>query len=395
MTDFKSQIEIIRQGTVQVVDEKELEQKLMLAQKEKRSLRVKYGADPSAPDIHLGHTVPIRKLRQFQDLGHEVIFIIGDFTAMIGDPTGRSETRKPLSLEAIEKNAETYKQQIFKILDPQKTKVVYNSHWLGKLNLRDIVGLTAKYTVAQLLERDDFLKRYKAGHPISLVEFLYPLMQGYDSVELKADIELGGTDQTFNLLVSREIQRAYGQEPEVVITMPILEGTDGVNKMSKSLGNYIGVSEAPKEMFGKIMSISDNLMWKYYELLLQCNKNQLDEYKKLHPMDMKKQLARSIVKQYWNEGDAENAQKEFENVFSKRQNPDEIPDVSVSGSIGIIELVRKTGAVTSNGEAKRIVQQGGVEIDGNKITDMSLNFEPKNGSVIKIGKRNFYKIKTC
>ncbi len=394
MIDFKKQIEIIKQGTVQVVDEKELEQKLIVSHKEKRPLKVKYGADPSAPDIHLGHTVPIRKLRQFQDLGHEVIFIIGDFTAMIGDPTGRSETRKPLSLETIEKNAETYKHQIFKILDAKKTKVVYNSHWLGKLTLRDIVGLTAKYTVAQLLERDDFLKRYRAGHPISLVEFLYPLMQGYDSVELKADIELGGTDQTFNLLVSREIQRAYGQEPEVIITMPILEGTDGVNKMSKSLGNYIGVSESPKEMFGKLMSISDSLMWRYYELLLQCGKNKIDEYKKLHPMDMKKQLARSIVSQYWNDDDAVNAQKEFENVFSKRQNPDAMPEVCVNGDIGVIELVRKTGAVESNGEAKRIIQQGGVEIDGNKISDPNCKIEPKNGSVIKIGKRNFFKIKS-
>jgi tyrosyl-tRNA synthetase len=393
MTDFRKEIEIIKQGVVQIVDEKELSQKLLLSVKDKRPLRVKYGADPSAPDIHLGHTVPLRKLRQFQELGHEVIFIIGDFTAMIGDPTGRSETRKPLSLEAVEKNAETYKQQIFKILDPKKTKVVYNSHWLGKLNLKDIVGLTAKYTVAQLLERDDFLKRYKAGHPISLVEFLYPLMQGYDSVELKADIELGGTDQTFNLLVSREIQRAYGQDAQIIITMPILEGTDGVNKMSKSLGNYIGVNEPPKEMFGKVMSISDELMWRYYALLLQCGKDKIDEYKKLHPMDMKKQLAKSIVSQYWGEDDAESAKKEFENVFSKRQNPEEMNEVKVSSPVGIIELLRATGAVASNGEARRLIQQGGVEIDGNKISDSNLKIEPKNGVVLKIGKRNFFKIK--
>jgi tyrosyl-tRNA synthetase len=243
------------------------------------------------------------------------------------------------------------------------------------------------------LERDDFLKRYKAGHPISLVEFLYPLMQGYDSVELKADIELGGTDQTFNLLVSREIQRAYGQDAQIIITMPILEGTDGVNKMSKSLGNYIGVNEPPKEMFGKVMSISDELMWRYYALLLQCGKDKIDEYKKLHPMDMKKQLAKSIVSQYWGEDDAESAKKEFENVFSKRQNPEEMNEVKVSSPVGIIELLRATGAVASNGEARRLIQQGGVEIDGNKISDSNLKIEPKNGVVLKIGKRNFFKIK--
>lgn len=392
--DIQKQLEIIKQGTVQVVSDNELKDKLAKALSSKKPLCIKYGADPSAPDIHLGHTVPLRKLRQFQDLGHEVIFIIGDFTAMIGDPTGRSETRKQLIKEEVEKNAETYKKQVFKILDPKKTKVVYNSHWLNKLHLKEVVELTAKYTVAQLLERDDFLKRYKAGHPISLVEFLYPLMQGYDSVELKADVELGGTDQTFNLLVSREIQRAYGQEPQVIITMPILEGTDGVNKMSKSLGNYIGVSEPPKEMYGKVMSVSDTLMWRYYELLMQCDKKQIDEYRKLHPMDMKKQLARQIVTQYWSETDAALAQEEFENVFSKRQNPDEIKEVVVKNKINIVELIRNTGAVPSNGEARRLIQQGGVEIDGNKVTDINSIIEPKDGAVIKIGKRTFFKITT-
>lgn len=390
--NVQQQLDIIRQGTVQIVSEEELADKIKNSLSSKKPLCVKYGADPSAPDIHLGHTVPLRKLRQFQDLGHEVVFIIGDFTAMIGDPTGRSETRKPLTKEDVEKNAETYKKQVFKILDPRKTKVVYNSHWLSNLHLKEIVELTAKYTVARLLERDDFLKRYKTGLPISLVEFLYPLLQGYDSVELKADIELGGTDQTFNLLVSREIQREYKQAPQAIITMPILEGTDGVNKMSKSLGNYIGVSEQPKEMFGKVMSISDELMWRYYGLLLQCDNKQIDEYKKLHPMDMKKQLARRIVAQYWDEKDAENAQEEFEKVFSKRQNPDEIKEIEVAGAIGIVELIRKTGAVTSNGEARRLIQQGGIEIDGNKITDTNLKLEPKKGAVIKIGKRQFFRI---
>lgn len=393
--NIQKQIDSIKQGTVQIVSEDELREKIKKSQNSGRPLCVKYGADPSAPDIHLGHTVPLRKLRQFQDLGHEVVFIIGDFTAMIGDPTGRSETRKSLTKEEVEKNAETYKKQVFKILDPKKTKIVYNSRWLSKLRLKEIVELTAKYTVARLLERDDFLKRYKAGHPISLVEFLYPLLQGYDSVELKADVELGGTDQTFNLLVSREIQREYGQEPEVIITMPILEGTDGVNKMSKSLGNYIGVSEPAKEMFGKVMSISDDLMWRYYELLTSFTKEETDRFKEGHPMDAKKKLACSIVTQYWSLSDAQKAQKEFEKIFSKRETPDEMKEVKVIGKAGIIQLLRETGAVPSNSEARRLIQQGGIEIDGVKITDINLVVEPKDGAAIKIGKRNFFRIKTA
>jgi len=390
--DINKQMEVIRRGTVQIVSEEELKNKLQKVAEAGKRLSVKYGADPSAPDIHLGHTVPLRKLREFQDLGHEVIFIIGDFTAMIGDPTGRSETRKALSLEDVERNAKTYQKQVFKILDPAKTRVVYNSHWLNKLHLREIVGLTAKYTVAQLLERDDFLKRYKAGHPISLVEFLYPLLQGYDSVELKADIELGGTDQTFNLLVSREIQRAYGQEAEVIITMPILEGTDGVNKMSKSLGNYIGVEEPPKEMFGKTMSISDDLMWRYYGLLFSKTQQEIEEMKKLHPMDMKKQLAGMLVERFWGKEDADKARADFENVFSKRQNPDEMKEIEVSSEMQILNLLKATGAVPSNSEAKRLIQQGGIELDGNKVPDINATVTLKNGSVIKIGKRNFFKL---
>lgn len=382
--DIQKQIDIIRQGTVQIISEEELKKKLNRGKK----LRVKYGADPSAPDIHLGHTVPLRKLRQFQDLGHEVVFIIGDFTAMIGDPSGRSETRRPLTPDEIEANAKTYKQQVFKILEPEKTKVVYNSHWLNKLHLKDIAGLTAKYTVARLLERDDFLKRYRQGQPISMVEFLYPLLQGYDSVEIKADIELGGTDQTFNLLVSREIQREYGQEPEVVITMPILEGTDGVNKMSKSVGNYIGVNEPPKDIYGKLMSISDELMRRYYELLI----GGLDEVNKLSPLDAKKRLAYSITAQYCGNSHADKAQKEFEKIFSRRQTPSDMPQVEIKGAIGIVELIRKTGAAPSNSEARRLIQQGGVEIDGTKVSDINLKIEPKDGSVLKVGKRNFFKI---
>lgn len=389
--DINRQLEIIKQGTVQIVSEEELKEKLNSG----KSLRIKYGADPSAPDIHLGHTVPLRKLRQFQDLGHEVVFIIGDFTAMIGDPSGRSSTRKPLTLDDVERNAKTYKEQVFKILDPGKTKVVYNSGWLDALKLKDIVSLTAKYTVARLLERDDFLKRYKKGEPISMVEFLYPLLQGYDSVEIRADVELGGTDQTFNLLVSREVQREYGQKPQAIITMPILEGTDGINKMSKSLGNYIGVNESPKEMFGKLMSISDDLMWRYYELLINLSEGELNEIKKKHPMDAKKRLAYSIVQQYWGDSEAEKAQNGFDKVFSGRQTPDEMPDVLVKEKIGIIELIRKTGAVKSNSDVRRLIEQGGIEIDGKKITDTNLKLEPKDGSVIKIGKRSFFRIKIC
>ena len=364
---IKEQIDILRQGTVQIISEEELKKKLEKSKSSKKPLRIKYGADPSAPDIHLGHTVPLKKLRQFQDLGHEVDFIIGDFTAMIGDPSGRSELRKPLTKKQVEENAKTYQKQVFKILDPAKTKVVYNSHWLNKLNLKDVVALTAKYTVARLLERDDFSKRYKGGQPISMVEFLYPLLQGYDSVELKSDIELGGTDQTFNLLVSREIQREYGQEPQAIITMPILEGTDGVNKMSKSLGNYIGVSENPKDMFGKTMSVSDELMWRYYGLLTPLKPNEIEELKKEHPLEMKKRLAHVIVKQYWGEEKANKAREEFEKVFSKKQNPTDMPSVKINKSINIIELIRKTNAVKSNGEARRLLQQGGIELDGKKI----------------------------
>ncbi len=390
------QLEIIRQGTVQVISEAELKEKLQQAAKEKRPLRVKYGADPSAPDIHLGHTVPLRKLRQFQDMGHEVIFIIGDFTAMIGDPSGRSETRPALSLQQVEENAKTYKRQVFKILDPKKTKVVYNSHWLNKLKLTVIVSLTAKYTVARMLERDVFVKRYKGGQPISMVEFLYPLLQGYDSVELKADVELGGTDQTFNLLVSREIQREYGQEAQVVITMPILEGTDGVNKMSKSLGNYIAVEEPPKDMYGKIMSVSDQLMLRYYNLLTEIDSEKLardiKEGRK-HPMEAKKELARTIVSQYYGNAKAGQAEAEFQKVFSQRETPSEMPSVAVGkGEVWIVQLVVDTGAVKSKGEARRLIRQGGITIDGEKITDEEAKLKPPAGAVIKVGKRHFFKV---
>ena len=386
--EIQKQIDIIKQGTVQVVSEEELREKLKKASSTGRGLRVKYGADPSAPDIHLGHTVPLRKLRQFQNLGHEVIFIVGDFTAMIGDPSGRSETRPPLSVKKVKENAKTYKRQVFKILDPKRTKVVFNSQWLNKLQMKDIISLTSKYTIARMLERDDFLKRYKDGYPISMVEFLYPLLQGYDSVQIEADVELGGTDQTFNLLVSREIQREYGQEAQVIITMPILEGTDGVAKMSKSLGNYIAIEEPPKEMYGKIMSISDELMLRYYELLTDI-KPQHE-----HPMENKKALAHRIVSRYWDKDKAERAANEFQKVFSRRELPTEMSELSIKSKVGIVKLLTMTDVVKSNSEARRLIQQGAVSLDGQKITDVNSELEPKDGIVLRIGKRYFFRIKT-
>lgn len=403
--NIEKQLDIIRTGTVQIISEADLQVKIEKAAKDKRKLRIKYGADPSAPDIHLGHTVPLEKLRQFQELGHEVVFIIGDFTAMIGDPSGRSETRKPLTTEQVKENSKTYKKQVFKILKPELTEVVFNSHWLGKLGLQDIILLTSKYTVAQMLERDDFLNRYKKGAPISMVEFLYPLMQGYDSVYVKSDVELGGTDQTFNLLVSRAIQKEYGQDPQSVITMPILEGTDGVNKMSKSLGNYIGVNDVPVDMYGKVMSISDSLMLRYYQLLLHKSDSEIktlsEDIKegKKHPMEVKKLLAKDIVVKYWGEAKAQEAQKEFSQVFSRRELPTELPEIilskqqSAEKELWIIELIGITGALGSKGEARRLVKQGGVTVDDKKISDENAKVELKDELILKVGKRQFFKIR--
>jgi len=384
--DIQKQIDIIKQGTVQIISEDELRKKLKKVSSENKRLRIKYGADPSASDIHLGHTVVLRKLRQLQDLGHKVIFIIGDFTSMIGDPSGRNVTRPRLTAKQVEENAKTYRRQVFKILNPKKTEVKFNSRWLGKLQLNDIVSLTSKYTVARMLERDDFIKRYKKGSPISMVEFLYPLMQGYDSVKIKADVEIGGTDQTFNLLVSREIQREYGQEPEIIITMPILEGTDGTKKMSKSLNNYIGIDEEPGQMYGKIMNISDELMARYYSLLTNIG------LRYEHPMENKKALAHYIVRLYWGRDKADFVSNEFQKVFSRRQIPSDMPKISVNGKIGIVQLIVKTGTAKSNAEARRLIQQGGVTLDKQKITDAGLEIEPKSGDILKIGKRNFFEI---
>jgi tyrosyl-tRNA synthetase len=392
------QLKIISRGAVEIIPEEELKKKLERSVKENRPLRVKWGADPSAPDIHLGHTVPLRKLRQFQELGHEVYFLIGDFTAMIGDPTGKSETRKQLTREEVLRNAETYKQQIFKILDPAKTKIVFNSEWCSEMKFSDVLQLTSQYSVARMLERDDFAKRYKEGRSISIVEFMYPLIQGYDSVALKADIEVGGTEQKFNLLVGRDLQTAYGQEPQVILTVPIIEGTDGVQKMSKSLGNYIGVSETPKEIFGKVMSIPDSLITRYFELLTDVTLEKIREFenrmkKGENPRDFKVQLGQAIVGQLHSMKDAGEVLTEFERVFKEKGLPDNIPGYTiVQGERSIVDIVIAAGLVSSKSEMRRLIKQNAVSIDGEKITE-EISLSGGKERIIKIGKRIFLKVK--
>lgn len=393
----EKQLEIIKRGAVEVIPEKELLLKIENARKEKRGLRIKFGADPSAPDIHLGHTVCLRKLKEFQDLGHEIIFVIGDFTATIGDPSGQTETRKPLSRGEIIENAETYQNQVFKILNPSQTKVVYNSQWCDRLVLTEVLGLASKYTVARMIERDDFQKRYRSGQEIGIHEFLYPLIQAYDSIILNSDVEVGGTDQKFNLLVARELQRRYGHEPQVALTMPILLGTDGVRKMSKSLGNYISITEPPQEIFGKIMSISDELMFTYYELLTSISPAELKEMKKIpsHPRDLKKSLAKEIVKLYYGNELSLKAEKEFENIFKRGGTPEKIPSLTLSkselkdGKIGLIKILLLSAMAKSKGEARRLIQAGAVKIDNKKCNNSEFEVEVKKGMIIKTGKRKF------
>ena len=393
--EIKEQLKLIKQGTAEVISEEELLAKLKKAQKEKRPLRVKYGADPSAPDIHLGHTVPLRKLKVFQNLGHLIVFIIGDFTAMVGDPSGRSATRPRLTRQEVEANARTYKEQVFKILDPDKTQMLYNSSWFESMGFEQIIDLTSRYTVARILERDDFAKRMKNQQPVSVLELLYPLMQGYDSVMIKSDIELGGTDQKFNFIVGRNLQRDFGQEPQAIVTMPILEGTDGVQKMSKSLGNYIGVNESPRDMFGKVMSISDELMYKFYELLTD---ESLSAIKKMHPKEAKMRLASLIISQYHSRKQADSAAEEFNRVFKEKKLPDQIPEVNITeeikkqGQINIIALLRLCSLTESNSQARRLIQQGGVKIDGQKITDIDKEIKPVTDMVVQAGRRKFAKI---
>ncbi|BCA79174.1 tyrosine--tRNA ligase [Desulfuromonas sp. AOP6] len=402
MNTVQEQMAVIRRGAVEILVEAELEEKIKESIAKGVPLRIKAGFDPTAPDLHLGHTVLIQKLKQFQELGHEVCFLIGDFTGMIGDPTGKNETRKPLTREQVLANAQTYREQVFKILDPAKTKVVFNSSWMGPMTAADLIGLAARYTVARMLERDDFHKRFSGQQPIAIHEFLYPLVQGYDSVALKADVELGGTDQKFNLLVGRELQKQEGQRPQSVLTMPLLEGLDGVNKMSKSLGNYIGITEPPREIYGKVMSISDELMIRYYELLSDVDLAGLQQVKDgvagkasgAHPMESKKALARELVTRFHGQDQASQAEMDFIQQFKQKEIPDDIPSVRMSsdGPVWICRLLVDAGLVASNGEARRMVKQGGIKLDGEKIVDADLEVQPQGEFVLQAGKRRFARI---
>jgi tyrosyl-tRNA synthetase len=395
MTTF-DELAQIKRGADEILVEAELVERL----KSGKPLRIKAGFDPTAPDLHLGHTVLINKLRQFQTLGHEVLFLIGDFTGMIGDPTGKNITRKPLTREDVMANAATYEHQIYKILDPEKTTVMFNSQWMGGMNAADLIQVAAKHTVARMLERDDFNKRYASNQPIAIHEFLYPLIQGYDSVAMKADVELGGTDQKFNLLVGRELQKHYGQKPQVILTMPILEGLDGVQKMSKSLDNYIGISEPANEMFGKLMSISDDLMWRYFELLSfrpldEVEKLKQDVQQGMNPRDAKFQLGQEIVARFHDQAAAESAQAAFIARFQKGAMPDEMPELTLDangGEIKIANLLKDASLTGSTSDAFRMIKQGAVRVDGERITDKGLSITAGNTHVFQVGKRRFARV---
>jgi tyrosyl-tRNA synthetase len=397
MTSITEQLAELTRGTDEVLPESGLEAKLKLG----RPLIVKAGFDPTAPDLHIGHTVLINKMRQFQKLGHDVVFLIGDFTGMIGDPSGKNTTRPPLSSDEIKANADTYASQIFKILDEKKTRIEFNSSWMGKMDAAGLIKLAARHTVARMLERDDFNKRYKGGQPISIHEFLYPIVQGYDSVALKADVELGGTDQKFNLLVGRRLQQDFGQEPQIVMTTPLLEGLDGVQKMSKSLGNYIGITDAPAEMFGKIMSISDELMWRYFDVLSFRLLGDISKLRKKvadgsNPRDAKFELALEIVARFHDAAAAESAKEEFISRFQQGAMPDEIPEISLPGSdggLGIAHLLKDAGLVSSTSEAFRMIKQGAVRIDGERVEDRSLHVDVGSNCVYQVGKRKFSKVR--
>jgi tyrosyl-tRNA synthetase len=401
---IKNDIELLKRGIEEIIPMDEFEKKLQRSEKENRPLIVKTGFDPSAPDIHLGHTVLLRKMKHFQDMGHKVIFLIGDFTGMIGDPSGRSATRKRLTREEVLENAETYKKQVFKILDKEKTVVEFNSTWCNPMTFHDVLNLTAKYNVARMLERDDFDKRYKSGKPISILEFTYPLVQGYDSVMLKADIELGGSDQKFNLLVGRDLQREYGQEPQVIMTVPLLVGLDGVQKMSKSLNNYIGIDEAPREIFGKVMSISDELMFFYYEMVTDVPRNEIEAYRNglqdgsAHPRDVKARLAREICAQFYDAAAAERAEAEFNKIFVNKDLPDEVAEYEIpsgekpENKIWIVRLLVLSGMAKTNSEGRRLIQGGGVLFNDDKITDVDHEIHLPVTGILKVGKRRFVKI---
>jgi tyrosyl-tRNA synthetase len=395
-----NQLEIIKRGAVEIIIEAELLKKIEKSYTEKRPLRIKAGFDPTAPDIHLGHTVLLEKMRQFQDLGHDVIFLIGDFTGMIGDPSGKSEMRKPLTKEEVIKNAKTYREQIFKILVPEKTKVIFNSEWMSSMSAEDMIRLAGRYTVARMLEREDFKQRWINLSPISIHEFIYPLIQGYDSVMLNADVELGGTDQKFNLIVGRELQKEYAQDPQCLVLMPLLEGLDGTKKMSKSLGNYIGITEPPKEMFGKIMSINDELMLRYYELLSHISLQELKLLKeglgndKIHPKRAKENLAFEIVERYWGKDAALKAKEEFDNIFKEKGLPDEIPVFELEreeDEMWVPKIMKLSGLTPSTGEAIRLINQGGVMIDDKKYTDPDGKLA-RGSYLFKVGKRRFIRL---
>jgi tyrosyl-tRNA synthetase len=397
MTSVEEALAVIRRGTEEILVEDGLVKKLA----EHRPLRVKAGFDPTAPDLHLGHTVLINKLRQFQELGHEILFLIGDFTGMIGDPTGKSVTRKPLTREEVLANAATYEQQIFHILDPERTLVVFNSSWMGELRASDLIGLAARHTVARMLEREDFSQRFKAGRPIAIHEFLYPLVQGYDSVALKADVEIGGTDQKFNLLVGRQLQEAFGQDPQVVITLPILEGLDGVQKMSKSLGNYIAISDPPDEMFGKVMSVSDELMWRYLDLLSFRSSVELAAWRRdvkggANPRDIKFQLAEELVSRFHGSAAGKRALSDFVARFQRGALPDDIPEIDArTGGVGIAiaNLLRDAGLVSSTSEAIRMIGQGAVRMGGERLQDPKLHCAVGTAHVYQVGKRRFARVR--
>jgi tyrosyl-tRNA synthetase len=400
MKAVEEQLELIERGVVDCISRDELKKKLTVSLETERPLKIKAGFDPTAPDLHLGHTVLLQKLKHFQDLGHDVHFLIGDFTGLIGDPTGKSETRKPLTREDISRNAETYKEQVFKILDSYRTTIAFNSEWLGKLDSFDMIRLASELTVARMLERDDFKNRFESGRPISIHEFLYPLIQGYDSVAMEADVELGGTDQLFNLLMGRDMQRSRGQQPQIVLTLPLLEGLDGVNKMSKSLGNYIGITEPPEDIYGKTMSLSDELMFRYYELLSDLSSVEIAELKQglesggLHPKDIKQQLARELTARFHSESAALQAEQNFENVFARHKLPEDVEEYTIEAdeALWLPKLLVDCGMVSSTSEGRRMIKQNAVSIDGEKVLDTEYMLQPGESVVLKVGKRRFCRV---
>jgi tyrosyl-tRNA synthetase len=395
----KEQMDLIRRGTFEIIPEEELVQKLEKSIKEGKPLKIKLGCDPSRPDLHIGHSVVLRKLANFQSLGHQAILIIGDFTGMIGDPSGRNKTRPALTIEATRENGQSYFEQASKILNKEKTKIVYNSQWLSKMSFEDVIKLASKYTVARMLERDDFTKRYKNGEPISVHEFLYPLAQAMDSVAIESDVELGGTDQKFNLLVGRDIQREFGVEPQVIITLPLLVGTDGVEKMSKSYDNYIGLSDIPKDIYGKTLSIPDSLIATYFELASDISNEELKDIKtqledpSVNPRNLKRKLARTLVRMYHDEAAAVNAEEEFDKLFIKKEIPDDIPEQVISSNeINLLDFLTSAKLIGSKGEGRDLIKGGGIKINGEKTNDFALKFEPGEEKVVQVGKRRFIKI---